>query len=55
MNGTYKHDGEENGKSKWAKGGMKIFWTGGSWDCYCGAYSPEASTNTPVPPLTGYD
>jgi hypothetical protein len=55
MNGTYKHDGEENGKPKWAKNGMKIFWTGGSWDCFYGGYSPEAPANTPVPPLHGYD
>ena len=30
----YTHDGQENGKAKWAKDGMKVFWTGGSWDVF---------------------
>lgn len=56
-NGTYTHDGEENGKPKWAKSGtnMKLFWTGRSWDVYWGGFSPEAVNDTPVPPTTGYD
>eukprot|EP00944_MAST-04C_sp_MAST-4C-sp1_P001854 g1854.t1 len=48
----------ENGKTKWEKAGdssIKLFWTGHSWDCFWGGYSPESSANTPVPPLTGYD
>ena len=32
----------------------KVFWTGGSWDCLWGGYSPEAPRDTPVPPLDGY-
>jgi hypothetical protein len=32
----------------------KVFWTGGTWDIYCGAYSPEAPHDTPVPPNVGY-
>jgi hypothetical protein len=57
FNGYYKYGGEENGKPcfKNTKGGnMKIFWTGGSWDCLYGGYSPESPADTPVPPLNGY-
>merc|ERR1719359_1502161 len=58
-NGRYTYDGEENGKPKWAKegrgGSPKLFWTGHSWDCFWGGYSPEAHADTPVPPLDGYD
>jgi len=56
-NGTYEYDGEENGKPKWAKSGtnMKLFWTGSSWDVSWGGFSPEAVTNMPVPPLSGYE
>ena len=45
------------GKPRYAKtpGGLpKVFWTGGSWDCCWGGYSPEAPANTPVPPLDGF-
>ena len=34
---------------------MKINWTGGSWDCFFGGFSPESFADTPVPPLDGYD
>ena len=57
-NGKYLFVGMENGKTKWEKAGdssIKVFWTGHSWDCFWGGYSPEAWVNTPVPPLTGYD
>lgn len=55
MNGEYKYAHVENGKPMWSKEGMKIFWTGGSWDCFYGGYSPEACQDTPVPPFSGYD
>lgn len=58
-NGKYICNGEkENGKLKWThakNGGVKLFWTGGSWDCYWGGYSPESGADTPVPPFSGYD
>ena len=55
-NGRYEFDGYENGKPKWSRpgGNPKLFWTGGSWDCFFGGYSPEAPIDSPVPPLTGY-
>ena len=43
---TEKHQNHEN---------IKLFWTGHSWDCFWGGYSPESYNNTPVPPLSGYD
>jgi hypothetical protein len=58
-NGKYSCSGEkENGKYKWThknSGGVKLFWTGGSWDCFWGGYSPESSANTQVPPESGYN
>lgn len=57
-NGRYNFDGHENGKPKYAKvtgGSPKLFWTGSSWDCFWGGYSPESGKSTPVPPLDGYD
>ena len=55
-NGKYLADGEQNGKTKWTKkAGIHLLWTGQSWDCYYGGRSPESNSNTPVPPLTGYD
>lgn len=57
-NGKYLFAGEKNGKPKWEKEGdssINVHWTGRSWDCFWGGYSPEACTDTPVPPLTGYD
>ena len=57
-NGKYEYDGKENGKVKYAKvpgSSPKLFWTGHSWDCAWGGYSPESAANTPVPPLDGYD
>ena len=42
----------------WVKaggGGEKVFWTGSTWDCFWGGYSPEARVDTPVPPLSGYN
>jgi len=54
-NGTYEYDGDENGKPKWTKGGIKLFWTGGSWDVCFGGFSPEAQVDTPVPPKSGYE
>jgi hypothetical protein len=56
-NGRYTYDGIENGKPKFAKrgGNPKVFWTGHSWDCFWGGYSPEAPTDTPVPPFDGYN
>ena len=55
-NGRYVFNGEENGKPKYQKqdSHIKVFWTGGTWDVYYGGYSPEATADTPVPPLTGY-
>ena len=47
-----------NGKPQWVKeggGGEKVFWTGTSWDCFWGGYSPGATVDTPVPPLSGYN
>ena len=57
-NGTYVYDGVANGKPQWAKEGggrEKVEWTGRSWDCVWGGYSPEATVDTPVPPLAGYN
>ena len=57
-NGKYKYGGVANGKPQWVKeggGGEKVFWTGGSWDCFWGGWSPEATVDTPVPPLAGYN
>ena len=57
-NGKYKYGGAANGKPQWVKeggGGEKVFWTGTSWDCFWGGYSPEATVDTPVPPLAGYN
>ena len=57
-NGKYKYGGVANGKPQWVKeggGGEKINWTGNSWDCFWGGYSPEAQVDTPVPPLAGYN
>jgi len=57
FNGRFKPDGHENGKPKWrseSNHGYKMFWTGHSWDCYFGGYSPEAPIDTPVPPFEGY-
>ena len=58
-NGKYICNGEkENGKLKWTHAkndGVKLYWTGGSWDCYWGGYSPETGADTPVPPFSGYD
>ena len=57
-NGCYVFGGLENGKVKYVKedgGRCKIFWTGHSWDCFNGGFSPESVEDTPVPPLTGYD
>ena len=55
-NGKYHPDGERNGKPMWTKeAGIHLFWTTYSWDCYWGGGSPESSSDTPVPPLTGYD
>ena len=57
-NGRYNFDGHENGKPKYAKvtgGNPRLFWTGSSWDCFWGGYSPESGKGTPVPPLDGYD
>ena len=55
-NGRYQYDGHENGRPKFSKPGgtPKVFWTGHSWDCLWGGYSPEAPVNTPVPPFHGY-
>ena len=44
-NGRYAYDGKENGKPKWSKvpgGAPNLFWTGHSWDCFWGGYSPES-------------
>merc|ERR1712183_826337 len=57
FNGRHIFDGYQNGKPKWAKGknhSIKMFWTGRSWDCFWGGYSPEAPIDTPVPPFDGY-
>jgi hypothetical protein len=55
-NGKYHPDGEKNGRPMWTKeAGIHLFWTTYSWDCYWGGGSPESSSDTPVPPLTGYD
>ena len=57
-NGKYTYGGVANGKPQWVKeggGGEKVFWTGSTWDCFWGGYSPEAPVATPVPPLAGYD
>ena len=57
-NGTYVYDGVANGKPQWAKHAPcrdKFEWTGRSWDCVWGGYSPEATVDTPVPPLAGYN
>ena len=58
-NGRYVFGGKENGKPKRVKegrgGSPKLFWTGHSWDCFWGGYSPESLSNTPVPPLDGYN
>ena len=57
-NGKYTYGGVANGKPQWVKeggGGEKVFWTGYSWDCFWGGYSPEATVDTPVPPLAGYN
>merc|ERR1712183_747732 len=57
FNGRFIFDGHENGKPKWrseSNDEYKMFWTGHSWDCYFGGYSPEAPIDTPVPPLEGY-
>ena len=54
-NGTYVYDGVANGKPQWAKHAPcrdKFEWTGRSWDC---VYGPEATVDTPVPPLAGYN
>lgn len=42
-NGTYKYDGKENGKHKWAKPNtnQKVFWHGSAWDIFWGGLSPE--------------
>ena len=57
-NGKYFCDGEkENGKLRWThqkNSGLKLNWTGRSWDCHWGGYSPEAPSDTPVPPESGY-
>merc|ERR1712226_1770342 len=53
-NGDYTFGGEENGRPKWTKGHIKIFWTGGTWDICFGGYSPEAPINSRVPPFKGY-
>jgi hypothetical protein len=50
MNGRYKFDGQENGKPKYAKGYLNIFWTGGFWNCHFA----KALADTPIPPLSGY-
>ena len=56
-NGKYVFDGTENGKPRFAKNlgaTPKLFWTGKTWDCFWGGFSPEAPEDTPVPPLSGY-
>ena len=56
-NGRYVYGGMENGKPKYNKvdNHCKVFWTGRSWDCFNGGFSPESEEDSAVPPLTGYD
>ena len=58
-NGKYFCKGEtENGKLMWThekSAGVKLVWTGHSWDCFWGGFSPESFADTDVPPHSGYD
>ena len=54
MNGTYIFNGQENGKPKYTKKDIKIYWTGDSWECTYEGLSLKAPVNSPIPPLSGY-